>query len=212
MTDVAKSRIYLVTIAVLLLVVAAMAYKFIVAGSTQKGEDGRVAVILEPGERALMLREMREFIAGLQRVADALSRDDMPGVAKTSRAMACCPTIRSRTRIDCWHGFNAATTVVSAHDRVGLGASPSTDRNRISAGREPAPEEATAWEAHSVHRRRASTSGAEGEGRRAQGFDETRHDSVSGYAVAVASAVRVAETELQPQARTRPARDHAGDL
>ena len=87
MTDAAKSRIYLATIAVLLLVIAAMAYKFIVAGSTQKGEDGRVAVILEPGERALMLREMREFVAGLQLVADALSRDDMPGVAKASRAM-----------------------------------------------------------------------------------------------------------------------------
>jgi hypothetical protein len=87
MTDGAKSRIYLATIAVLLLVILAMAYKFIVAGSTQKVEDGRVAVILEPGERALMLREMREFVAGLQLVADALSRDDMPGVAKASRGM-----------------------------------------------------------------------------------------------------------------------------
>ncbi|MEP7316610.1 MAG: hypothetical protein ABI667_07925 [Sphingomicrobium sp.] len=87
MTDAAKSRIYLVTIAVLVLVIAAMAYKFIVVGSTQNGEDGRVAVILGPGERALMLREMREFVAGIQRVADALSRDDMPGVAKASRAM-----------------------------------------------------------------------------------------------------------------------------
>jgi len=87
MTDAAKSRIYLATIAVLLLVIAAMAYKFIVAGSTQEGEDGRVAVILGPGERALMLREMREFVAGLQLVADALSRDDMPGVTKASREM-----------------------------------------------------------------------------------------------------------------------------
>jgi hypothetical protein len=72
---------------VLFLVIVAMAYKFIVAGSAQMGDDGRLAIILEPGERSLMLREMREFIAGLQRVADALSRDDMPGVAKASRAM-----------------------------------------------------------------------------------------------------------------------------
>jgi hypothetical protein len=72
---------------VLFLVIAAMVYKFIVAGSAQMGEDGRLAIILEPGERALMLREMREFIAGVERVADALSRDDMPGVAKASRAM-----------------------------------------------------------------------------------------------------------------------------
>src|ERR1700674_4656800 len=72
---------------------------------------------------------------------------------------ACCPTIRSRSGIDCWHGFSTATTVVSAHDRVGLGASPSTDRRRISADREAASEEAAAWEAHSVHRCRASTLG-----------------------------------------------------
>ena len=87
MTDTAKSRIYLATIAVLLLIVGAMAYKFIVAGSTENGEDGRLAVVLEPGERALMLREMREFVSGLQQIAEALSRDDMQGVAKTSRSM-----------------------------------------------------------------------------------------------------------------------------
>jgi hypothetical protein len=87
MTDAAKTRIYLATIAVLLLVLAAIAYKFIVAGSTQKGEDGRVAIVLEPGERTLMLREMREFVVGVQQVTDALSRDDMPGVAKAARGV-----------------------------------------------------------------------------------------------------------------------------
>jgi hypothetical protein len=87
MTEVATRRIYLAAIAVLLLVIAAMAYKFIVAGSTQRGEDGRVAVVLEPGERALMLREMRGFVGGLQQIADALARDDMAGVAKASRAL-----------------------------------------------------------------------------------------------------------------------------
>lgn len=87
MTDAAKSRIYLATIAVLVLVIAAMAYKFVVAGSTEKGEDGRMAIILDSGERALMLREMREFVAGLQLIADALSRDDMQGVAKASRRL-----------------------------------------------------------------------------------------------------------------------------
>jgi hypothetical protein len=87
MTDAAKSRIYLATIAVLLLVIGAMAYKFIVAGSAEKAEDGRLAIILESGERALMLREMREFVSGLQLVADALSRDDMQAVARASRGM-----------------------------------------------------------------------------------------------------------------------------
>jgi hypothetical protein len=87
MTGAAKNRIYLATIGVLLLVIAAMVYKFIVAGSTQQGEDGRVAIILEPGERTLMLREMREFVAGVQLISGALSRDDMPGVAKAARGV-----------------------------------------------------------------------------------------------------------------------------
>jgi hypothetical protein len=87
MTDAAKSRIYLATIVVLLLVIGAMVYKFIIAGSTEKAEDGRLAIILEPGERALMLREMRAFVAGLQLMSDALSRDDMKGVAKVARGM-----------------------------------------------------------------------------------------------------------------------------
>jgi hypothetical protein len=87
MTDAAKNRIYLVTIGVLVLVIAAMVYKFVVAGSAQMGEDGRVAIILEPGERALMLSEMRGFVAGVQRISDALWRDDMPGVARAARAV-----------------------------------------------------------------------------------------------------------------------------
>jgi hypothetical protein len=87
MTAATRSRIQLVIIAVLLLVIAAMAYKFIVAGATQTAPDGRVAVLLAPAERALMLREMRDFVGGLQLVADALARDDMQGVAKAARAM-----------------------------------------------------------------------------------------------------------------------------
>jgi len=87
MTAAAWNRIHLVIIAVLVLVIAAMVYKFLIAGSTEKGEDGRVAVLLEPGERAFMLHEMRDFVAGLQQVSDGLARDDMDAVAKAARAV-----------------------------------------------------------------------------------------------------------------------------
>jgi len=86
-TDAARGRFYLAIIAALLLMIAAMAYKFIVAGSTQTAADGRAAILLEPGERALILREMREFLTVLQRIDDALSRGDMQDVAKASRAL-----------------------------------------------------------------------------------------------------------------------------
>ena len=55
MTDIAKTRIYMTTIAALVIIIAAMGYKFIVAGSTERADDGRLAIILEPAERALML-------------------------------------------------------------------------------------------------------------------------------------------------------------
>ena len=87
MTGSTRNRVQLAIIAALLVVIAALAWKFIVAGSTRQGEDGRTAVVLAPGERALVLREMREFVAGLQQVDDALGREDMKGVAAASRAV-----------------------------------------------------------------------------------------------------------------------------
>jgi hypothetical protein len=92
MTYATRERIYLAVIAALLLLTAVMAYKFIIAGSTTSAADGRPAIILEPGERALVLREMREFVAGLQRIDDALSREDMKDVAKASRALGATKT------------------------------------------------------------------------------------------------------------------------
>jgi hypothetical protein len=87
MINAARDRIYLAVIVGLLLVIAAMAYRFIIAGSTEPTADGRSAIVLAPGERVFMLRDMREFVSGLQRIDDALSREDMQSVAKASRAL-----------------------------------------------------------------------------------------------------------------------------
>jgi hypothetical protein len=87
MTDRARTRAYLATIVVLAAIIAAMGYKFIVAGATEKADDGRLAVVLEPAERALVLREMREFVVMLQAITAGLAHDDMKAVAKASRAM-----------------------------------------------------------------------------------------------------------------------------
>ncbi len=87
MTGNARNRIYPAIIVVLLLIIAAMAYKFIVAGSTEKAGDERVAILLEPSERELMLKEMRAFVESLQLMSYALSQNDMKGVAKAARAM-----------------------------------------------------------------------------------------------------------------------------
>ncbi|HUH93091.1 MAG TPA: hypothetical protein VL742_08095 [Casimicrobiaceae bacterium] len=92
MSHSAKNRTYLAIIAVLLIVIAATSYKFIVAGSTAKSPDGRVAIVLEPGERDLTLREMRDFLAGVQTMADRLAHGDMHAVAAAARGMGMART------------------------------------------------------------------------------------------------------------------------
>lgn len=82
-----RQRLQLGIIAVLLLVIAAMAYKFIVAGSVERAADARTAIVLESGERDFVLREMRGFVAGLQQLTAALARDDMKAAASAASGM-----------------------------------------------------------------------------------------------------------------------------
>jgi hypothetical protein len=87
MSDRAKIKLLLLTVAVLAAVIAGLAYKFIVTGSTEKSADGRMAVLLAPAERDLVLAEMRGFVAGLQQVSAALARDDMQAVASAAKGL-----------------------------------------------------------------------------------------------------------------------------
>ncbi|HMO44779.1 MAG TPA: hypothetical protein PKB14_01965 [Rubrivivax sp.] len=87
MTERSRQRMLLAIIAVLLLAIAALAYKFIVAGSVEKAADGRTAILLESGERAFVLGEMRGFVAGLQQLTAALAQDDMQAAAAAARTM-----------------------------------------------------------------------------------------------------------------------------
>lgn len=87
MSPSSRSRLYLAIIAALVLVIAAMVWQFMIAGSVRPAEDGRVVVQLESGERALVLAEMRGFVAGLQRISQALAEEDMKTVAEVARSL-----------------------------------------------------------------------------------------------------------------------------
>ena len=52
----------------------------------EKAEDGRLAIALTPGEGALMQGKMRDFVAGVRQITDALWREDME-VASAARLM-----------------------------------------------------------------------------------------------------------------------------
>lgn len=81
------STVYLAVIGALVAVIAVMTYKLLLAGRTEAAPDGRVAVILEPPERDLLLQEMRLFLEGLQAMAAGLEKDDLGAVATAARAL-----------------------------------------------------------------------------------------------------------------------------
>jgi hypothetical protein len=73
-----------------------------------------------------------------------------------------------RVAVECCHGFCAAPAVVSICNCVGLGPSASVARHRVSPSRESVAQRTAARKANPVHRRRACSTGVQGQGGRAQ--------------------------------------------
>ena len=70
---------------VLLVALAGLAYKFIVVGNVVKSEDGRTALVLEAGERDLVLSEMRGFLESVQAITEAIGKNDMKTIAEEAK-------------------------------------------------------------------------------------------------------------------------------
>ena len=70
---------------ILLIVIVAMGYKFMVAGSVVPATDGRQALVLEPAERDIVLTEMRMFLSSVQRITQALTTEDLQAAIKAAR-------------------------------------------------------------------------------------------------------------------------------
>lgn len=76
------------TLTVLLaLGLAATLYLFIVRGSVTPASDGRTAILLEPGERDLVLAEMRAFLAATQGILVAATKGDLVAAAAAARGV-----------------------------------------------------------------------------------------------------------------------------
>ncbi|MBL4732589.1 MAG: hypothetical protein JKY82_08345 [Rhizobiaceae bacterium] len=73
--------------ALLIAVIAGMAYMFVIKGSTSVADDGRTAIFLSEGERDLVLAEMRGFLEGVQEITAALAENDMKEVASSAHAL-----------------------------------------------------------------------------------------------------------------------------
>lgn len=64
-----------------------MVFKFIILGSVVPASDGRKALLLEAGERDMVLSEMRIFLASVQAITDGISSNDMSKVATAAQAV-----------------------------------------------------------------------------------------------------------------------------
>lgn len=87
MTETKKLRICFVIIAMLISIIGAMTYKFIIAGSTAEARNGRMVVLLDPAERLFVLKEMRGLLSGVQQLTEALAKDDLARAATLARSM-----------------------------------------------------------------------------------------------------------------------------
>ncbi|NWF37820.1 hypothetical protein F3F96_01510 [Mariprofundus sp. NF] len=95
-----KTTPHWIAIGLLVTILAVGAFKVIVLGSTEKAEDGRTAVILEPAERLAVLDEMRLLLETTQAVVEALANDDLAAVEAAARPIgsAAIATVDFRLR------------------------------------------------------------------------------------------------------------------
>lgn len=53
--------------------IAVLLFKFIIKGPGVEAEDGRVAIVLEKGERNFILNEMRALLSNQQKIIEHLA-------------------------------------------------------------------------------------------------------------------------------------------
>ena len=74
-------------VVILLLALLGTLYKFMIQGSTQPSTDNRLAIQLTPGEKDLVLAEMRAFLTSVQQITHGVSIRDMKLIAKSARTV-----------------------------------------------------------------------------------------------------------------------------
>lgn len=81
------SRICWVLVVVLGTSAGVMAYKFILSGSVEESNDGRLAIQLTPDERDLVLAEMRAFLESVQLITQGIANKDFDAISKAAEAV-----------------------------------------------------------------------------------------------------------------------------
>jgi hypothetical protein len=83
--DMKSNKLAQIALLLWLATVAVFAW-FFIRGNTAAGNDGRTAVVLQAGERNLILSEMRGLLAATQGILDGANNGDMQRIIKAARA------------------------------------------------------------------------------------------------------------------------------
>lgn len=65
----------------------AVGYRLLMGAHTPTGSDGRAEIALAPGDRDLVLAEMRTFLSAVQGITVALTKEELQTVALQARAV-----------------------------------------------------------------------------------------------------------------------------
>lgn len=62
-----------------------LVYLFVIQGATRPSSDGRTAILLEEGERDLVLAEMRGFLVAIQGISQAIADGNVDAAVNAAR-------------------------------------------------------------------------------------------------------------------------------
>ena len=79
------SKSCLVIISLLIIIIFAGIYKFVIQGDVSKSSDGRELIHLSPGEKDFVLTEMRLFLTSVQQITRGIAEDDMERVSAQAK-------------------------------------------------------------------------------------------------------------------------------
>lgn len=81
------SRLPWILVLILSAALIGIGVKFVVLGSTSQAPDGRTAILLDGGERQLVLGEMRALLESTQQITEGMAAGDMQQVAQAASAV-----------------------------------------------------------------------------------------------------------------------------
>ena len=74
-------------VVMLMLILGAVLFKFMIQGSTIKASDNRLSLQLNESERNLVLSEMRKFLEAVQKITTDIVNEDMTALVKSARSV-----------------------------------------------------------------------------------------------------------------------------